>query len=107
MKTGTVLRKLRGLLGLRSPSEWVPVAPGKWERWEDLGAAIAEGMARGFEQVDARRAELIASGMTPEEAQAVLLREVVLNADPAMLAYSEGVVRRSFWSLYDDEENGD
>ena len=93
-----MFRKLRGLLGRRSPSES--------ERWAAAGAAMIEGMKRGFDQGDARRAELLASGMTQEQVQAVLLQEVVLNTDPAFLAYCEGVTRRSFWPLYeDDKEN--
>lgn len=103
---GTVFKKLGRLLGLRSPSEPAPAGKSESERWADLGAAMTQGIVAGIEQGSARRADLIASGLTPEEAQALLLREVVLDADPAFLAYCEGVVRRSFGTLYeDDKEN--
>lgn len=101
-----MFKRLLRLFGVCSPSEpWVTPL-GTVTCWEDLGRLLSEGMARGAGQVDARRADLLVSGMTPEEAQAVLMREFVLNADPAMLAYSEGVVRRSFWTLYEDDEEG-
>lgn len=96
-------RKLLRLLGVRSPSEWVPT-PAGWERWEDISAAVTEGLAAGIRQASARRAELLASGMTPDEAQAALLRELVLETDPAAFAYAEGVTRRSFPGLYEDDE---
>lgn len=57
-----------------------------------------------MDKAEARRAELLASGLTPEEAQAVMWREML--ADPGfqvMLAYAEGVVMRSFGTLYEDE----
>jgi len=62
-------------------------------------------MADGIEKSAVRRAELIASGLTPEEAQAALWRELV--TDPGFresMAYAEGVARRSFWTLYEAEE---
>jgi hypothetical protein len=93
------------MLGIRSPSEWLPTGEGTWERWADIGASMAEGMKAGMEQSAARRAELLASGMTIEEAQAVMYREMV--EDPgfaAMMEYSRGVVMRSFGTLYEDDD---
>ena len=82
------------LLGARSPSES--------ERWAALGAEMTQAIVRGMEQSDARRAGLVASGLTPEEAQAVMVRELILNTHPAFLAHTELIVMRSFGSLYDD-----
>lgn len=100
-------RKLLRLLGVRSPSEWCPTGGGRAVRWADLGEAVARGWAEGIEKTSARRAELLASGMTPDEAQAVLWRELALDPGfPVMLARAETVARRSLWSLYEDEEEG-
>ena len=93
------------LSGTRSPSEWAPTRNGESERWAALGASMIEGMKAGMEQVDARRAELLASGKSPEEAQAALLQEMLSDPGlPAMLEYSRGVVMRSFGTLYEDED---
>jgi hypothetical protein len=105
--TRAIGRLIRRLLGVRSPSEWVPTGGGEAARWADIGASMIEGMQRGMELAEAERAALIASGMTPEEAQAVMLRDLVLNTDPVMLEYSRGVVMRSFPGIYDDEEGGE
>jgi hypothetical protein len=88
-------RLVMRLFGVRSPSESA--------RWAAIGTSMIKGMQCGMEQSAARRAELLASGLTPEEAQAVLLRELVLNADPAMLAHAELVAKRLFGTLYEDE----
>jgi len=96
-----MFRRLARLFGYRSPSESA--------RWTQFGTAMAEGMKRGIEQSDAHRAELIASGLTPEEAQLALMRELILDDSPemlAMLAHAEGVARRSFPALYEDDEEG-
>lgn len=72
----------------------------------ELGSQMIESMQRGFEQAEAREAELIASGMTLEEAGTVMLRE--LFADPGFheaMAYAEGVARRSFPTLYEYDED--
>lgn len=101
-------RLIRRLFGVRSPSEWVPIGGGEARRWADLGAAMVEGMRSGMEQAAARRAGLIASGLTAEEAQAVMLREMVLGPGfTEMMEYSRGVVMRSFPGIYDDEEDGE
>lgn len=71
----------------------------------DTGRAMAADWARGFEQSDRRRAELLASGLTADEAHVVLLREAVFETDPAVFAYAEGVARRAFWTLYEDDED--
>jgi hypothetical protein len=96
-----ILRRLAGrLFGIRSPT-----GKGTAERWADLGASMIEGMKTGMEQAEARQAELLASGMTPEEVRAVMYREMV--EDPGfkeMLEYSRGVVMRSFGTLYEGED---
>lgn len=62
-------------------------------------------MKRGIEATEARRAELLASGMSPEEARAVLWREMYTDPGfPAFLAHAEGVAKRSFRTLYEDDE---
>jgi len=74
--------------------------------WYAAGQRLAADMKRGIEQAEARRAELLASGMTPEEAQAVMVREMF--ADPgfaAAMAHAEGVVMRSFGMLYEDDDD--
>lgn len=95
MKAVNTLRRLLYRLRLRpSPS----IA------WADAGKRFAADMKRGMDKSAARRAELLASGLTPEEAQAVMMRE--LFADPAtavMLARAEGIVMRSFGTLYEDD----
>lgn len=74
-------------------------------RWAEAGKAMAEGMRAGVERASLRRAELAATGMTQEEILTAMLREQASDPEFAkMLAYSEGVVRRSFWALYEDED---
>jgi hypothetical protein len=95
MKAVNTLRRLLHRLRLHpSPS----VA------WADAGQRFAADLKRGMDKAGARRAELLASGLTPEEAQAVMWREMVEDPGfPALLAYTEGVVMRSFGTLYEDE----
>lgn len=100
MNIPDLLRTARRLLGLRSPSESV--------RWARLGESMMQAMAAGFERSSARHAELVASGMTHEEAQAVLWREMVQEPGFAeSMAHAGLVARRSFWTLYEDDEDGD
>lgn len=102
--TSALARLLRRLLGIRSPSEWVFV-DGIPVRVKGFQARMVEGFRLGIEQANARRAELLASGMTPEEAQAVLVREMLSDPGlPALLDYSRGVVMRSFGTLYEDDD---
>jgi hypothetical protein len=102
-----MFKRLLRLLGVRSPSEQVPLGDGEWARWTALSTAVTEGLATGIRKASARRAELAATGMTGEQILATMLQEQA--SDPEfhkMLAYSEGVARLSFWTLYeDDEEN--
>jgi hypothetical protein len=91
----TALQRLLRLLRLRrSPSR----------DWYAAGQRLAADMVRGIEQAEARRAALLALGLTPEEAQAVMVQEMF--ADPGFvvaMAHAEGVVMRSFGTLYEDE----
>ena len=73
--------------------------------WTDAGQRMIADMKRGMDKSDARRAELLASGMTPEEVQAVMIREMFADPGfPAAMAHAEGVVRRSFGTLYEDDD---
>lgn len=72
------------------------------------GQRFVADIKRGMDQADARAAELLASGLTPEELRAVMWQEML--ADPgfqAMLAHAEGVARRSFPTLYEDDDEGE
>lgn len=62
---------------------------------EDAGRELMAVQVRGIMKA-ARETE----GMTWEERVRYLLE----NTTPESLAYAEGVVRRSFWSLYEDDE---
>jgi hypothetical protein len=61
------------------------------ERYAAFGAELAGGLARGIEE-GSRRAAL---GLPPEP------------VSPESLAYAEGVARRSFFALYEDDEAGE
>lgn len=79
--------------------------PSQSKAWAEVGERLIDSMKRGIDETEARRAELLASGMTAEEAQAELLREMFADPGfPAMMAHAEGVARRSFPTLYEDDE---
>lgn len=81
-----IIRRMLHKLGLRhSPS----VA------WEDAGRELIRLTAAGLEQ-GARETE----GMTWEER----VRYVLENTSAETLAYAESVAKRSFSTLYEDEE---
>lgn len=91
-----LLRLLRFLRLRRSPSRGMMRA----------GREFISVMQRGIEQSDARRAELLASGLSPEEAQAVMLRELLDwdAAHPEFMEHTHRIVMRSFGTLYEDDD---
>ena len=79
--------------------------PSTSKDWAEFGERLIDSMKQGIGKSEARRAELLASGMTVEEAHAVMWREMVTDPGfPAMMAHAEGVARRSFSTLYEDDE---
>lgn len=88
---------------MSSPVERLVPVPS--QVWAEIGEHLIESMRRGIDKTEARRAELIAAGLTAEEAHAVLWRELVTDPGfPAMMAHAEGVARRSFPEIYEDDE---
>jgi hypothetical protein len=79
--------------------------PSPSQAWAEVGERLIDSMKQGIDETEARRAELLASGLTAEEAHAVMWREMITAPGfPAMMAHAEGVARRSFPTLYEDDE---
>ena len=72
----------------------------------EFGAGLVASLVKGFEDGVCRRAEL---GIPPEagiddpRVQAL----IVESMSPGEMDYLEGVVMRSWWTLYEDEAEDD
>lgn len=70
-------------------------------QWMLAGEVLTGLIVTGFEQGARDAAQWRAEGLSEEE----ILARAMASVTPEFLAYAEGVAKRSFWSLYEDDED--